>query len=95
MVTTDEPGFYVEGHFGIRTENELLCRKWMETEYGEFLTFEPITYCPIDLDAVLPELLTEPEKAKLNRYHETVWNEISPYLEGEELEWLREVTRRI
>ncbi len=95
MVTTDEPGIYLEGKFGIRTENELLCVENGSSEYGEFLTFEPITYCPIDLSAVLPEQLTGEEKDKLNLYHEVVYNEISPYLEGEEKEWLKEATRRI
>ena len=95
MVTTDEPGIYLEGKFGIRTENELLCVENGSSEYGEFLTFEPITYCPIDLSAVLPEQLTGEEKDKLNLYHEIVYNEISPYLEGEEKEWLKEATRRI
>ena len=95
MVTTDEPGIYLEGKFGIRTENELLCVENGSSEYGEFLTFEPITYCPIDLNAVLPEQLTGEEKDKLNLYHEIVYNEISPYLEGEEKEWLKEATRRI
>ncbi len=95
MVTTDEPGVYLEGKFGVRTESELLCREDGTSEYGDFLTFEPITYCPIDLDAVVPELLSEEEKEKLNRYHGLVFDEISPYLEGEEKEWLRQATRRI
>lgn len=95
MITTDEPGVYLEGKFGVRTENELLCKAAGSTEYGDFLTFEPITFCPIDLDAVEPELLTGEEKEKLNRYHERVYEEISPYLEGDEKEWLRKATRRI
>ena len=59
---TDEPGIYIEGSHGIRTENELVVRKGEETEYGQFMYFEPITYVPIDLDAINPDLLREDEK---------------------------------
>ncbi len=55
MITTDEPGVYIEGKYGIRTENELICVKDEKNEYGQFMRFENITYVPIDLDAILPE----------------------------------------
>ena len=95
MVTTDEPGLYLEGKFGVRTESELICRVKEETEYGKFMYFENVTFCPIDLDAVIPEMLTEEEKQSLNDYHETVRKRLSPYLNEEENEWLTYATRRI
>ena len=95
MITTDEPGLYVEGAFGIRTENELLCVEAETTEYGEFLAFEPITYVPIDLDAIIPEMLSPAEKAQLNGYHRKVYETVSPYLDEDERRWLKEATREI
>lgn len=62
LVITDEPGIYIEGSHGVRTENELLVRKGPKNEYGQFLYFEPITYVPIDLDAIIPEMLTDQER---------------------------------
>ena len=95
MVITDEPGIYIEGSHGIRTENELVVRKGEETEYGQFMYFEPITYVPIDLDAINPDLLREDEKAWLNAYHKQVYDIIAPHLTKEEEEWLRIYTREI
>lgn len=95
MVLTDEPGIYIEGSHGIRTENELLVRKGQKTEYGQFLYFEPITYVPIDLDAVNPDLMTKEDKEQLNAYHAKVYDIIAPHLNAEEKEWLREYTRAI
>ena len=95
MVTTDEPGVYKEGEYGIRTENELLCLKDEQNEYGQFMRFETVTYCPIDLNAVDPEEMTKKEKKLLNDYHEMVYRVISPYLTKEEQLWLRYETRRI
>lgn len=95
MVTTDEPGVYIEGKYGIRIENELVCRKWIKNEYGQFMEFENITYAPIDLDAVIPEEMTATERLYLNEYHKKVYEVIAPYLTVEEKEWLREYTREI
>ncbi|WP_022747748.1 aminopeptidase P family protein [Lachnobacterium bovis] len=95
MITTDEPGVYLEGKFGIRTENELVCRKGVKNEYGQFMYFENITYVPIDLDAIDPDLMTSVEKNRLNEYHKRVYEVVSPYLEGEELEFLKKYTRAI
>lgn len=95
MVTTDEPGVYLEGRYGIRTENEILCKKAEKNEYGQFMEFETITYAPIDLDAILPEEMTAKERGLLNGYHALVYDKISPYLNGEEREWLRKYTREI
>lgn len=95
MVITDEPGLYIAGSHGIRTENELLVRKDIKNEYGQFMRFEMITYVPIDLDAVDPELLTAREKELLNQYHEMVYQKIAPELNEEERIWLRTYTRAI
>ena len=95
MVTTDEPGVYVEGAYGIRIENELICKKGVKNEYGQFMEFENITYAPIDLDAVLPEEMTVTERKRLNEYHKKVYDVISPYLNEEERQWLKKETREI
>ena len=94
MVTTDEPGIYLEGNYGIRTENELVCRKAEKNEYGQFMEFE-ITYAPIDLDAILPEEMTAAERGFLNAYHKMVYEKISPFLDEAERMWLKEYTREI
>ncbi|MDD6033464.1 MAG: aminopeptidase P family protein [Oscillospiraceae bacterium] len=95
MVTTDEPGVYIEGSHGIRTENELLCVAGEKNEYGQFLHFECLTFAPIDLDAIDPQYLSEREKGWLNAYHKEVFEKLSPYLTGDETEWLRKYTRAI
>ena len=95
MVTTDEPGVYLEGEFGIRTENELICVEDEKNEYGQFMRFETVTYAPIDLDAVDPEAMTKRERKLLNDYHKMVYEKVSPYLEPEEKEWLKKYTREI
>ena len=95
MVTTDEPGVYLEGAYGIRTENELICQKDEENEYGQFMSFETVTYCPIDLEAVDLSLLSDREKRLLNDYHRMVYDTIAPYLTYEEKLWLRYETREV
>lgn len=95
MVTTDEPGLYLEGEYGIRIENEILCQKAEKNEYGQFMKFEIITYAPIDLDAILPEEMTAKERNLLNGYHKMVYEKISPFLDIEEREWLKKYTREI
>lgn len=95
MVTTDEPGLYIEGSHGIRIENELLCRKGEANEYGQFMYFEDLTCVPIDLDGVDVSLLEEKDKERLNSYHKEVFEKLSPYFEGEELAWLKNATREI
>lgn len=95
MVTTDEPGIYLEGKFGIRTENELICRKGEKNEYGQFMYFENVTYVPIDLDAIVPEKMTEKERQYLNEYHAIVYKKIAPLLSDKEAEWLKVYTRPI
>ncbi|MBR5288803.1 MAG: aminopeptidase P family protein [Clostridia bacterium] len=96
MVTTDEPGVYIEGSHGIRTENELVCVKLEENEYGQFMGFETITYCPIDLDAVAPELMTARQKTWLNDYHAMVREKLMAHMENDdERAWLAHATRAI
>ncbi|MBS6397624.1 MAG: aminopeptidase P family protein [Clostridiales bacterium] len=95
MVTTDEPGMYVAGRYGIRTENELVCVKGQENEYGQFLEFENLTLVPIDLDAILPQEMTEREREYLNAYHQSVYQILAPHMNKEEREWLRLATREI
>jgi Xaa-Pro aminopeptidase len=95
MITTDEPGVYLEGKYGIRTENELVCHKAEKNEYGQFMEFENITYAPIDLDAIDPEQMTKRERQYLNDYHAMVYKTLSPYMTAEENEWLARYTRAI
>ncbi len=95
MVITDEPGIYIDGAYGIRTENELIVRKGNKNEFGKFMYFEPVTYAPIDLDAICPEDLSNDEKIYLNNYHKLVYEKISPYLTEKEKEWLKMYTREI
>lgn len=95
MILTDEPGLYIEGSHGIRIENELLIRKGTENEYGQFMFMEPITYVPIDLDAINPDFMTAEEKNLLNEYHKAVFDKISPMLTAEEKKWLVKYTREI
>ncbi len=95
MITTDEPGVYLEGKYGIRTENELVCHKGEKNEYGQFMYFENITYAPIDLDAIDAEAMTKTERARLNEYHTMVYQVLSPYMTEEENEWLKHYTREI
>lgn len=95
MVITDEPGIYKEGKYGVRTENMLLVVPDEETEFGQFMKFEAISYCPIDLDGVDESMLSEKEKQWLNSYHSKVYDLISPHLNDEEREWLKKETREI
>jgi Xaa-Pro aminopeptidase len=95
MVLTDEPGIYIEGSHGIRLENELLACKGEKNEYGQFMYFDTITYIPMDLDAINPEIMTTEDKKLLNDYHEKVYEKVSPYLDEEEKEWLKKYTRAV
>ena len=95
MVTTNEPGVYVENSHGIRIENEIVVRKSEKNEYGQFMDFEVITFAPIDLDAIDESLILKDEKVYLNNYHKQVYDKISPYLNEEEKQWLKTYTREI
>ena len=95
MTVTDEPGIYVAGEFGVRIENTLLIVPYMQTDFGQFLTFEPLTLCPIDTRPLLVSLLSDDERKWLNNYHEVVRERLAPDLEGEELAWLEQATQAI
>lgn len=95
MITSDEPGVYIEGSYGIRTENLVLCVEDEKNEYGQFLRFEYLTYVPIDLEVIDREIMTERDVELLNRYHEQVYEKISPYLDEDERVWLAEATRAV
>ena len=95
MITSDEPGIYIEGSHGIRTENLIVCRKGEKNEYGQFMYFETLTMAPIDLDAIDPSYLNDAEKQQLNDYHRLVYEKLSPYMDDGEREWLRKYTRAI
>ena len=90
MTITDEPGIYLAGRCGARTENTLLITAYKETEFGRFLQFEPLTLCPIDKRPIIRERMLQEEIDWLNEYHQTVFDRLSPHLDDEEREWLRE-----
>lgn len=95
MVLTNEPGIYIQGSHGIRIENELEIRYAQKNEHGQFMNFEVVTMCPIDLDAIDPDQLTKAERDYLNNYHKLVYEKIAPSLNDEEREWLKTYTREI
>ena len=95
MVCSDEPGVYIEGSHGVRTENLLVCRKAEKNEYGQFMEFEYLTFVPIDLDALDVSLMEKRDIEYLNEYHRQVFEKISPYLDEDEREWLKEATREV
>lgn len=95
MVISNEPGIYLEGRFGIRHENLVLCRRGEQNAYGQFMYLEPLTMVPFDRDAILPELLSAREKQLLNDYHALVYRTLAPYLTEEERVWLQEATAEI
>lgn len=95
MITSDEPGIYLEGKFGIRLENLILCIALEKNEFGQFMGFEPLTYVPFDRDAIDALQMSEEEKKRLNQYHTMVFEKISPYLKPEEKAWLSEVCAEI
>lgn len=95
MVTSNEPGVYVAGRYGIRTENLTLVAEAGESDFGKFLCFETLTLCPIDTRAIDRSLMTDDEIAWLNNYHATVYDRLSPSLSDDVKEWLRNATAAI
>lgn len=92
MITSDEPGLYLEGQYGIRLENLLLCVEAEVTAFGRFLAFETLTLTPFDRDAIDPALLSQEERDRLNAYHARVYAAIAPHLPPEEAAWLQTAT---
>ena len=95
MICSDEPGLYFAGDFGTRTENLILCVEDEKNEYGQFLKFEFLTKAPIDLEAMDTRFMDDADIERLNTYHKDVYETISPYMNDEEKEWLKHVTREI
>ena len=95
MLVTDEPGVYLQGRYGIRTENVLLVQKDFENEDGQFMKFETLTFVPIDLELIDVKCLDEKTKDYLNDYHRQVYEKVSPYLNEEERNWLKENTKNV
>ena len=95
MICSDEPGLYFAGNFGTRTENLILCVEDEKNEYGQFLKFEFLTKAPIDLEALDTRFMDDADIERLNTYHKDVYETISPYMNEEEKEWLKHVTREI
>jgi len=90
MITSDEPGVYIENEFGIRLENEILCVK-----QDDMLAFQPITYCPFDREAILADMLTPAERNWINDYHKSVYKTLSHLLDTDIKAWLKEQTAKI
>lgn len=95
MVTSNEPGLYRAGEYGIRIENLILTKKEMVTEFGAFYSFETLTLCPIDTTPIVKEMLTEQEILWFNNYHQYVYDRLSPSLTEDGKEWLKEKTKKI
>lgn len=95
MITSNEPGIYIEGELGVRLENLILCKKEEKNEYGQFMKFETLTMVPFDLDGIDIHIMTDKEINLLNDYHQEVYEKLSPYMNEEEKEWLKEATRKL
>ncbi|MFR4338252.1 MAG: M24 family metallopeptidase C-terminal domain-containing protein [Lachnospira pectinoschiza] len=94
MVTSDEPGVYIEGRFGIRIENEIVCQKDFDNEYGTFLKFDMLTVVPIDLELVDVNYLDDVDIERLNKYQERVYKTLESYFDGEK-RYVKEATRPV
>lgn len=92
MTVTDEPGIYLPGRFGVRTENTLIITHYKDTEFGTFLQFEPLTLCPIDTTPIIKSELLDEEIDWLNQYHQHVFEVLAPHLDNDDREWLRQAT---
>ncbi|MBQ6386809.1 MAG: aminopeptidase P family protein [Lachnospiraceae bacterium] len=95
MITSDEPGIYREGEYGIRTESIMLCVEDRETEFGRFLKFEPLTFVPIDLSAIDTKYMEAYDIRLLNEYHRQVREKIGPLLTGDARDWLLEAAGEV
>jgi len=95
MVLSNEPGYYVEGKYGIRHENLIVVKEWKETEWNSFYNFETLTYCPFFTSIIVKDMLSQEEIDWLNQYHKTCEEKLSPHLKGEVKEWFLEMVQPI
>lgn len=95
MIVSIEPGVYRSGKHGIRIENIVAVKKDINTEFGQFMSFEMLSFVPIDLNCIDVTLLNNEEKDWLNKYHSEVYKKLSPFLNKEEEEYLKEKTKKI
>ena len=95
MVLSNEPGVYKAGSHGIRIENIMAVKKGIKNEDGQFMEFEGLTYAPIDLQLINPDIMEKRDILNLNRYHRQVYERIAPLMTEEEKNWLQEVTKEI
>lgn len=95
MITSNEPGVYIPGEFGVRIENLILCKEHQTTAFGHFLCFDNLTLAPYEIDAIDLNLLTETEKNQIHTYHKRVYDTLSPYLTKEENQWLKQIVEAI
>lgn len=95
MTVTNEPGLYKAGRHGIRIENTMVVRNYCESEFGAFYELAPLTLCPIDKTPVVPELLGDDAREYLNNYHAMVYEKLSPYLNGDDLDFLKEACKAL
>ena len=93
MVLSNEPGFYLENHYGIRHENLIAVKELEQTEFGTFYEFETLTICPFDRNVIDVSLLTEPEINWLNAYHDWCKEKLAADLDGEVNEWFLDLVK--
>ncbi len=91
MVCSNEPGYYLEGEYGIRHENLIAVKESATTIHGNFYEFETLTFCPFFKDTIVKEILSEEEITWLNTYHKTCEEKLASFLEGEVKEWFLEL----
>lgn len=95
MITSNEPGLYISGKYGIRIENMIVCKEKETNDFGTFFAFDTLTLVPFERDAIQTELLTETEIRLINEYHKKIYEIISPFLTDEEAAFLCEITKEL
>ena len=95
MITSNEPGYYKDGEYGIRIENEIVAVRDIKTEYGQFMRFYTLTLAPIDLEAIDADMLSHEERNWLNAYHKRVYEQLEGLMTEDEKQWLKKVTAAV
>lgn len=95
MVLSNEPGIYRQGEYGIRLENLVIVKNDYKSDFGQFMKFKNLTWCPFDLEAIDPSFMNEDQMKWLNNYHKEVYELLKDLLNQEEQDWLKEKTRPI